>query len=95
MAGRTACRGCFARFGAAFALAWKKVQALPGIESFLYHRHVDHPKEYCLLFGIREHDGSANVHGVGRARKLWDVVQKAGTPEEEFAAIQKAEEALH
>jgi hypothetical protein len=70
---------------AAFALAWKKVQALPGIESFLYHRHVDHPHEYGLLFGIREHDGSANVHGVGRARKLWDVVQKAGTPEEEVA----------
>ncbi len=70
---------------AAFALAWKKVQALPGIESFLYHRHVDHPHEYGLLFGIREHDGSANVHGVGRARKLWDVVQKAGTPEEEAA----------
>ena len=70
---------------AAFALAWKKVQALPGIESFLYHRHVDHPKEYGLLFGIREHDGSANVHGVGRARKLWEVVQKAGTPEEEAA----------
>jgi hypothetical protein len=70
---------------AAFALAWKKVQALPGIESFLYHRHVDHPHENRLLFGIREHDGSANVNGVGRARKLWDVVQKAGTPEEEAA----------
>ena len=70
---------------AAFALAWKKVQALPGIESFLYHRHVDHPNENRLLFGIREHDGSANVNGVGRARKLWDVVQKAGTPEEEAA----------
>jgi hypothetical protein len=70
---------------AAFALAWKKVQALPGIESFLYHRHVDHPNEGGLLFGIREHDGSANVNGVGRARKLWDVVQKAGTSEEEAA----------
>jgi hypothetical protein len=70
---------------AAFALAWKKVQALPGIESFLYHRHVDHPNEGGLLFGIREHDGSANVNGAGRARKLWDVVQKAGTPEEEAA----------
>ena len=70
---------------AAFALAWKKVQALPGIESFLYHRHVDHPNENRLLFGIREHDGSANVNGVGRARKLWGVVQKAGTPEEEAA----------
>lgn len=70
---------------AAFALAWKKVQALPDIESFLYHRHVDHPHENGLLFGIREHDGSANVNAIGRARKIWGVVQKAGTPEEDAA----------
>jgi len=70
---------------AAFAFAWKKVQALPDIESFLYHRHVDHPHEHGLHLGIREHDGSANVNGIGRARKIWGVVQKAGTPEEEAA----------
>ena len=70
---------------AAFALAWKKVQALPGIESFLYHRHVDHPNENGLLFGIRKHDGSANVNGIDGARKIWGVVQKAGTPEEDAA----------
>ena len=70
---------------AAFALAWKKVQALPDIESFLYHRHVDHPHENGLHLGIREHDGSANVNGIGRARKIWGVVQKAGTPEEDAA----------
>lgn len=68
---------------AAYALAWKKVQALPSIESFLYHRHVDHPLEHGLLCGIREHDGSSNVNGVGRKRKLWEVVQAAGTPEED------------
>lgn len=70
---------------AAFAFAWKKVQALPDIESFLYHRHVDHPHEHGLHLGIREHDGSANVNGIGRARKIWGVVQKAGTPEEDAA----------
>ena len=70
---------------AAFALAWKKVQALPEIESFLYHRHVDHPHEGGLKLGLREHDGSPNVVGIGRARKIWDVVQKAGTPEEDAA----------
>jgi Family of unknown function (DUF5722) len=70
---------------AAFALAWKKVQALPAIESFLYHRHVDHPHEHGLRCGVREHDGSANVNGVGRARKLWEVMQKAGTPGEDDA----------
>ncbi len=70
---------------AAFALAWKKVQALPEIEAFLYHRHVDHPHEFGLRCGLREHDGSANVVGVGRARKIWEVMQKAGTPEEDAA----------
>ncbi|MEQ1859841.1 MAG: DUF5722 domain-containing protein [Chthoniobacteraceae bacterium] len=70
---------------AAFALAWKKVQALPDIESFLYHRHVDHPHEHGLHCGLRDHDGSPNILGVGRARKIWDVVQKAGTPEEDTA----------
>jgi hypothetical protein len=70
---------------AAFALAWKKVQALPDIESFLYHRHVDHPHEGGLKCGLREHDGSPNILGIGRARKIWDVVQKAGTPEEDAA----------
>ena len=70
---------------AAFALAWKKVQALPEIESFLYHRHVDHPNEGGLKLGVREHDGSSNVNGMGRTRRIWDVVKKAGTPEEDQA----------
>lgn len=68
---------------AAYALAWKKVQALPAVESFLYHRHVDHPHEHGLLCGIREHDGSPNVLGIGRKRKIWEVVQGAGTPQED------------
>ena len=70
---------------AAFALAWKKVQALPEIESFLYHRHVDHPHESGLRCGLREHDGSPNVNGIGRARKSWDVVRAAGTADEDAA----------
>ncbi len=68
---------------AAYALAWKKIQALPEIEAFLYHRHVDHPHEYGLSCGIREHDGSSNVLGVGRKRKIWEVVRGAGSPEED------------
>ena len=70
---------------AAFALAWKKVQALPGIESFLYHRHVDHPHEDGLHCGVREHDGSPNILGIGRPRKIWEVMQKAGTAGEDDA----------
>lgn len=70
---------------AAYALAWKKVQAIPEIESFLYHRHVDHPQEFGLRLGLLEHDGSSNVNGIGRRRKIWEVVQKAGTSEEDRA----------
>lgn len=73
------------RQAAAYALAWKKVQAIPEIESFLYHRHVDHPHEFGLRLGLREHDGTSNVNGIGRRRKIWEVMQKAGTPEEENA----------
>ena len=70
---------------AAFALAWKKVQAIPEIESFLYHRHVDHPHEFGLHCGLLAHDGSSNIVGIGRARKIWDVMQKAGTADEDAA----------
>lgn len=70
---------------AAYALAWKKVQALPEVESFLYHRHVDHPYEDGLKVGVREHDGSSNVLGMGRKRRIWEVVKSAGTPGEDAA----------
>jgi hypothetical protein len=67
---------------AAYAFAWKKVQAIPEIESFLYHRHVDHPHEHGLRCGMRAHDGSNNVNGVGVARSLWHVFKSAGTDQE-------------
>ncbi len=70
---------------AAFALAWKKVQALPEIESFLYHRHVDHPHEGGLRLGVRAHDGSSNVNGVGKKRAIWNVFKSAGTDQEDAA----------
>ncbi len=70
---------------AAYAFAWKKIQALPDIESFLYHRHVDHPLEDGLRCGFRAHDGTPNVNGIGRARKIWEVAQAAGTSKEDEA----------
>ncbi len=70
---------------AAFALAWKKVQALPAIESFLYHRHVDHPNEGGLHLGLLAHDGSSNVNGIGKKRVIWSVFQSAGTEQEDSA----------
>ena len=70
---------------AAFAFAWKKVQALPAIESFLYHRHVDHPHEGGLHLGLRAHDGTPNVNGIGKKRAIWSVFQSAGTAQEDAA----------
>ena len=69
----------------AFAFAWKKVQALPAIESFLYHRHVDHPHEGGLHLGLRAHDGTPNVNGIGKKRAIWSVFQSAGTAQEDAA----------
>ena len=69
---------------AAFAYAWKRIQALPEIESFIYHRHVDHPNEGGLLLGLREHDATA-PHTMGAKRIIWDTFQKAGTPGEDAA----------
>ena len=68
---------------AACAFAWKKVQAIPEIESFLYHRHVDHPYEHGLRCGMRAHDGSTNVNGVGRERTIWRIFNDAGTAAED------------
>lgn len=68
---------------AAYALAWKKVQAIPEITSFLYHRHVDHPHENGLRCGVFAHDGSQNLLGVGSRRPIADVVEAAGTDAEE------------
>ncbi len=70
---------------AAYAFGWKKVQAIPEIESFLYHRHVDHPHEYGLHCGMRAHDGSSNVNGVGKERAIWRVFKSAGTDQEDGA----------
>ncbi len=69
---------------AAFAYSWKRIQALPEIEVFIYHRHVDHPNEGGLLLGLREYEAKA-PHGMGAKRIIWDTFQKAGTPGEDAA----------
>ena len=71
---------------AAYAFAMKRVEAMPEIESFIYHRHVDHPQEGGLRLGLREHDdASPSPAAMGRQRLLWSVFQKAGTSEEDAA----------
>lgn len=67
---------------AAFALAWKKVQTIPEISIFLYHRHVDHPHENGLRCGLFAHDETRNSQGVGSRRPIADLLDAAGTAAE-------------
>jgi len=49
----------------AFRRAWKIVQEMPQIDSFIYHAHRDNPDEGGLLLGLRRLDGSEKpIYGV-------------------------------
>ncbi|MEN9674877.1 MAG: hypothetical protein RIS76_773 [Verrucomicrobiota bacterium] len=64
---------------AAYCYAWRRVAALPGIDSFILHRHVDHAHEGGLNLGIwRRAPGS--VATPGERKKLYDVFLRADTP---------------
>ncbi len=68
---------------AAYCLAYKKVEALDGIDSFILHRHVDHPHEGGLLLGLRRFepkDGDPRPK-----KKIYDCFRAADTPEWEAA----------
>lgn len=61
---------------AAFAAAYRKIMAMPQIDSFLYHRHVDHPHEGGLHLGLWSQENGKTAH----KRKLWEVFAAADTP---------------
>ena len=44
---------------AAYCLAYKKVETLDGIDAFILHRHVDHPREGGLRLGLRRYEPGA------------------------------------
>lgn len=44
---------------AAYCYAYRQVAAIDGIDSFILHRHVDHPHEGGLRLGLRRRDGAA------------------------------------
>lgn len=64
---------------AAYAYAYKKIEALPGIDSFILHRHVDHPHEGGLLLGLR--GLTPNATESRPKKKSWEVFRAADTPE--------------
>ncbi len=69
---------------AAYAMAWKKINAIPRIEVMHYHRHVDNPHEGGLKLGLRS-EAPGSQTGLGEKRPIWDVFQAAGTPDEDAA----------
>lgn len=64
---------------AAFALAWQKVESLPGIDALIYHRHVDHSQEGGLRFGLYENQPDS-IADPGRKRQIWELMRVCDTP---------------
>lgn len=60
--------------------AMKKVRDMPFIESFHYHRWIDHPAEGGLLLGLRTLPESGQPHG--QRKRAWHVYQAIDTDRE-------------
>ena len=64
---------------AAYCCAYKKVEASEGIDSFILHRHVDHPHEGGLLLGLRRYQAA---NGEARPKKrIYECFRLADTPQ--------------
>lgn len=70
---------------AAYAYAWEKIQRLPTVDAFIYHRHVDHAQEGGVHFGLWTHRPDSIVTP-DRPKAIYDLFKKAGTPEWRNAA---------
>jgi hypothetical protein len=70
---------------AAYAYAWEKIQTLPTINAFIYHRHVDHAHEGGLRLGLWR-NAPHSVAEPHSKKLIHDLFKKAGTPEWRAAA---------
>ncbi|HWN94798.1 MAG TPA: DUF5722 domain-containing protein [Methylomirabilota bacterium] len=68
---------------AAYCYAYKKIEKLDGIDSFILHRHVDHKDEGGLLLGLRSL--TPNATESRPKKRIWEVFRAADTPEWEQA----------
>ena len=69
----------FLKQAASVAFAWKKVNALEGIDAWQWHNWFDHPGDGAC-FGLRKYLDESYK---GEAKPVWEVYQKAGTNEED------------
>ena len=67
---------------AAFALAYKVVAGMEGIDAFILHRHVDHAHEGGLRLGLWTNQEGA-ISTPDRKRLMYNVFQAAGTGAED------------
>jgi hypothetical protein len=67
---------------AAYAYAWYRVNAIPEIDSFILHRHVDHALEGGLKLGLwRRNESSSSPCEPAAHKQLYDVFLRADTPQ--------------
>jgi hypothetical protein len=66
---------------AAYCYAWYKVAHMDAIDSFIYHRQVDHGQEGGLNLGLWTRDkNSSNPAAPKAKKKIYAVFQAADTP---------------
>ena len=73
---------------AAYAYAWHRANSIPEIDSFILHRHVDHPAEGGLKLGLWRRDESSRTSTEPAAKKkIHEVFRQADTSQwrESFA----------
>ncbi len=69
---------------AAYCYAWKKIERLDGIDSFILHRHVDHAQEGGLALGLWTHQ-PGTIATPGRHKRIYDVFRAADGPKADEA----------
>lgn len=70
---------------AGYAYAWEKIQKLPTVDAFIYHRHVDHAREGGARFGLWTNK-PGSIADPDKQKLIYNLFKKAGTPEWRTAA---------